>query len=142
MAFFPTDTINCKPGFQPIQGGCFLVNTTKQYTWHQAFNTCLSMEARLAIIDREGLRRAMTEVLTNMCPTPNTLFIGLVVQGNWDWVDGSRVNSSIWMPTYPRGSSDQLQCAVLPPSASQLKNAKCRENHNFVCQTKERKISY
>ena len=138
-SLFSAEPIRCRPGFVPIQGGCYLFNTTAQFTWHEASQACSKNGTRFAVVDRANLLGAVTDYLYAMRSAPNTLLIGLVSRQQWSWIGNKTVNSSLWMPNFPKANPSGLSCAVLPPASSKLISTACTKPSQFVCQTSESK---
>ncbi|KAL9987564.1 hypothetical protein ACROYT_G001896 [Oculina patagonica] len=129
-------SLRCSPHFFAFHGGCFSVNTKNLVTWQNARAQCNSIGGTLAKISREGLRYAFSNMLEAMRPKPDNLYIGMLTRDDWVWIDGSPLNSSLWMPGYPTGYHGVQDCAILSAGSSGIKNVDCATYLYPLCQKK------
>ena len=88
------------------------------------------------MISREGLRYAFSNMLEAMRPKPDNLHLGMLTRDEWVWINGSPLNSSLWMPGYPSGYHGVQSCAALSAGSSGIKNVDCQKNMYPLCQKK------
>ena len=96
----------------------------------------------LAKITREGLRYAFSNMLEGMTPKPSKFHFGLMSRDDWDWIDGSPLNDSLWMAGYPTGNQRSLSCAVLSASSSGIKNVDCGLVLSLLCEKQSGKLQW
>ncbi len=75
-------------------------------------------------------------MLEAMRPKPDNLYIGMLTRDDWVWIDGSPLNSSLWMPGYPTGYHGAQDCAILSARSSGIKNVDCATYLYPLCQKK------
>ena len=137
VIFILTASLVCKPGFFQVGSRCFHVNNTDKVTWAESLNRCKRIGGILATVDNEFLTSA---TLTHNLTLPGDLHIGLFTTENWEWQDGTSLNTGFWHPGYPQNITGWPTCAALSVQTSKVINTVCTSKLNFVCQTKQRKF--
>ena len=94
----------------------------------------------MAKIPREGLRFAFSNMLEGMTPKPRSFHFGLMSRNLWEWIDGTLVNESLWMPGYPTHNGQTLSCAALFSGSLKLKNVDCKLALKPLCQKQPGKL--
>ena len=110
VIFILTASLVCKPGFFQVGSRCFHVNNTDKVTWAESLNRCKRIGGILATVDNEFLTSA---TLTHNLTLPGDLHIGLFTTENWEWQDGTSLNTGFWHPGYPQNITGWPTCAAL-----------------------------
>ncbi|XP_078061814.1 C-type lectin domain family 4 member E-like [Mustelus asterias] len=82
----------CDPGWLLYSRSCFLL-TNSNLGWVQSKELCASKQAHLAIANHDRIQNFLFEQVKD-----KAYWIGMtdsVVEGNWIWVDGSKVRDGI-----------------------------------------------
>ena len=112
--------LECSPGFVPLSGRCFLINTTKA-DHHSALQNCISTNASLAKIDRKYVRKSISKYLDRQNLTK--YHIGLEAKNKWLGSYGRVVvKNGMWAKGYPVQTEGNE--VLLDSSLSKLVNKK------------------
>ncbi|XP_060073949.1 C-type lectin 1-like [Ylistrum balloti] len=122
----------CKDDWVHFQGQCYYLSDRKM-SWDSAHDSCLSMNARLAIMDDEDINI----FVRNITPRFRRYWIGGRTEGKtWQWVaTGSDFKYTAWCPEQPDGKGVRcLSFFHLVPQICYWTDRKCKFREEYICQ--------
>ncbi|KAM6162676.1 C-type lectin domain family 4 member E [Erethizon dorsatum] len=132
----------CPPNWQHFQSSCYFFSTNTM-TWTSSLKNCSDMGAHLVVINTEKEQ----EFLFYTKPKKKEYYIGLtdqVVEGQWQWVDGTPFSLSFWDVGEPNNIVAMEDCATIRDSSNPRKNwndVACFFNMWRICEMPEINLS-
>jgi hypothetical protein len=108
-----------------------------------AKEACNRINSKLAIVDREYVKKELSKKLESLRPFKDNYFIGFEPIQDWPDNEGKQINSSMWAEGFPKRYAISVTHAVLLTFSAKLTNILPSEKFDgAVCQKHECKHLY
>ncbi|XP_069858271.1 C-type lectin domain family 17, member A isoform X2 [Dipodomys merriami] len=124
--------VTCPDGWLPFEDKCYFFSSTTA-SWDEARSFCQESYSHLVIVNSF----AEHNFISRAHGSPRVYWLGLSDkdrEGEWRWLDGSRVTLSFWDPQEPNNSHEE-DCASMNRGGS-WNDLSCAKTTYWICERK------